>query len=405
MFLSDLLYETTTAILANKFRSGLTILGIVIGIGSVIAMISIGAGSRASIESRIQSMGSNLLYITPGTQRNFSPVSAGRGTASSLTIDDVIAIQKQISNISGISPLIARRFQIISKTNNTNTQVQGVYPEYQAIRNIQLESGSFFSNSELQSYAKVAVLGSLTRDDLFGEGVDVIGNTIKINGIIFKIIGITQSKGGTAMDDDVIYIPFTTAQRFLMGNNKYVSAIYVQTESDKLIEEVKTTITNFLMERHNIFNVNSLDFTITTQADILQTASSITDTLTILLASIAGISLLVGGIGIMNMMMTMVNERIKEIGLRKAIGAKKTEITQQFLMESVVLSFIGGIFGIGLGTILAYGISYFTSITTQISWFAVLLACSVSMLIGVIFGYWPSRKAANLNPIEALRYE
>ncbi|MGB9848190.1 MAG: ABC transporter permease [Minisyncoccia bacterium] len=406
MLFSDLLKETTIAVTANKFRSGLTILGIVIGIGSVIAMVSVGSGSKASIESRIQSMGSNLIYIMPGAARNFSPVSSGRGTASSLKIDDVLAIQKEVDNILNVSPVISRRFQIVSKTSNTNTQVQGVYPQYQVIRNIQIDTGSFFDESQLESYAKVAVLGSTTRDDLFGEGADVVGETIKINGVIFKVIGITQPKGGVStMEDDVIYIPFTTAQRFLMGNSQYVSAIYVQTESDKIINDVKTAITSLLMQRHNIFDPTALDFSLVTQADILNTASSITNTLTILLASIAGISLIVGGIGIMNMMMTAVNERIREIGLRKAIGAKRREITLQFLMESIILSFVGGVLGIGLGAILAYGISTFASLNTQISLFAVLLACGVSTLIGIIFGYWPAKKAAQLNPIEALRYE
>jgi putative ABC transport system permease protein len=406
MLISDLLKETTTAIFANKFRSGLTILGIVIGIGSVIAMISVGTGSKASIESRIQSMGSNLLYIVPGAQRNFSPVSAGRGTASSLTLEDLNAIEKEVDNVQNISPLISRRFQVITKSSNTNTQIQGIYPQYQAIRDIQLEVGSFFTDSDMNAYAKVAVLGSLVRDDLFGEGENPIGNTIKINGIIFKVIGVTQSKGGVSnMEDDTIYIPFTTAQRFLMGNSNYISAIYVQTNDDKVINDVKTAINNLLMQRHNIFDASAADFSIITQQDILATASSITDTLTILLASIAGISLLVGGIGIMNMMMTNVNERIREIGLRKAIGAKKKEITLQFLVESIILSLIGGIFGIGLGAVLAYGINIFASLNTQISLFAVVLACGVSMLIGIIFGYWPARKAALLNPIEALRYE
>ena len=406
MLISDLFYETTTAILSNKLRSGLTILGIVIGIGSVIAMISIGTGSKSSIESRLQSMGTNVIYVTPGMQMNFSPVSQGRGTAQSLTIDDVKAIQDQVVGVSNISPITTRRFQVIAKSQNTNTQVIGVYPSYPSIQNIELETGLFFTENDLKENAKVAILGSLTRDDLFGEGYNPVGNTIKINGIIFKVIGVMQSKGGAlSIVDDQILIPYTTAQRYLTGVSKYVSSIYAQAENEKVIDSIKEDIENLLLQRHNIFDTSMADFTIVTQKDILDMASTITDTLTILLASIAGISLLVGGIGIMNMMMTSVNERFREIGLRKAVGAKNKEITLQFLMEAIFLSLIGGVIGILFGMALAYGVTFFTSLPTEISLSSILLACGVSSLIGMAFGYWPAKKAADLNPIQTLRYE
>ncbi len=406
MLISDLFNETFKAISSNKLRSGLTILGIVIGIGSVIAMISIGSGSKSSIESRLQSMGTNVIYVTPGMQNNFSPVSQGRGTAQSLTIDDVKAIQNQIPNIVGVSPIVTRRFQVIAKSQNTNTQIIGVYPSYQSIQNIKLEMGSFFTENDLKENAKVAILGSLTRDDLFGEGSNPIGNTIKINGIIFRVIGVMESKGGAlSLVDDQVLIPYTTAQRYLTGVSKYVASIFIQAENEKVINSVKDSIENLLLQRHNIFDSSMTDFTIVTQKDILDIASAITDTLTILLSSIAAISLLVGGIGIMNMMMTSVNERFREIGLRKAIGAKNKEITLQFLMESIFLSLIGGIIGILFGIALSYGVTYFTGLTTKISLSSILLACGVSSLIGIAFGYWPAKKASALNPIQTLRYE
>lgn len=406
MLISDLFHETTTAILSNKLRSGLTILGIVIGIGSVIGMISIGSGSKANIEERLQSMGTNMIYITPGMQRNFSPISQGRGTAQSLTLDDVKAIKEEIPYVANVSPIVTRRAQVISKTSNTNTQIIGVYPSYANIQNVKMEAGFFFTDEDLTKSAKVAVLGSLTRDDLFGEGSNPVGSTIKINGVIFRVIGVMQSKGGAlSLVDDQVLIPFTTAQRFITGSSKYVLAIYAQAQSDKLINSAKAAITDLLMQRHNISDSSQLDFTVITQEDILATTSSITDTMTILLASIAGISLLVGGIGIMNMMMTMVNERIKEIGLRKAIGAKNKEITLQFLTEAILLSFIGGIIGIAFGWALSYAVKVFAGLPTQITFSSILLACGVASLIGIIFGYWPAKKAAALNPIQALRYE
>ena len=405
MLISDLFSETTSAILSNKLRSSLTILGIVIGIGSVIGMISIGSGSKTNIESRLQSMGTNMIYVMPGMQTNFSPVSQGRGTAQSLTIDDVKAIE-EIPYVSDVSPIATRRFQVISKSSNTNTQIIGVYPAYANIQNIKLEYGSFFTDDDLKRASKVAILGSLTRDDLFGEGTNPVGNTIKINGVIFKVVGVMEAKGGAlSIVDDQVLVPYTTAQRFLTGTSKYVLAIYVRAQSDQLINAAKAAITDLLLQRHRISDPLDADFSIITQEDILETASSITDTMNILLTSIAAISLLVGGIGIMNMMMTTVNERIREIGLRKAIGAKNREISLQFLMESIILSLIGGIIGIIFGWLLSYGVKIFADLPTQITLSSILLACGVSSLIGIVFGYWPAKKAAALNPIDALRYE
>jgi putative ABC transport system permease protein len=406
MLIADLFEETYLAISANKTRSGLTILGIVIGIGSVIAMISVGQGATGSIESNIQAMGSNLITVRPGFQRSFSQVSVGRGSAQTLTIEDTEAIAKEVSFVQAVAPELSQRYQIVAKGKNTNTQVVGTVASYPDVKNIGIDQGSFISEQNVSSQSKVAVLGPTTRDDLFGEGTTPIGETVRINGINFKIIGITKSKGGTGFgsQDDMIFIPITTAQKLLAGAD-YVSTINVQAESPQVMTQVQTEITNLLLELHNITDPQMADFSVLSQQDILGAASSMTNTMTILLAAIAGISLVVGGIGIMNMMMTTVTERTREIGLRKAIGAKKLDISLQFLTEAVMLTFLGGVVGIVLGSSLAYGITFFTGMATKISLFSIILAFSVSAVIGIAFGYWPAQKAAKLNPIEALRYE
>jgi putative ABC transport system permease protein len=404
----DILHETYIALLANKARSGLTILGIVIGIGSVIAMISVGQGSTASIQSSIQSLGSNLLMISPSFQRGVgTQVSAGRGSARTLKQEDVDAIQKEIALVKAIAPELSSRYQITAKGTNTNTSVVGATAAYPAVRNIEIGEGSFISEQNVRSLSKVAVLGPTTRDDLFGENATgVIGKTIRVNKIDFKVIGITKIKGGSGMSnqDDMIFIPLSAAQRFLAGSN-YLSTIYAEVVDQESMTVAQEQITSLLLARHNISNPELADFQIMNQADIVASVSSISNTLTILLGAIASISLLVGGIGIMNMMLTTVTERTREIGLRKAIGAKRKDINLQFLTESVMLTFIGGIVGIFLGWVLSYAISYFGNTTTVIAPWSIFLAVGVSAAIGIIFGYYPAKRAASLNPIEALRHE
>ncbi len=406
MLVTDLIEEAYSAISANKTRSGLTVLGIVIGIGSVIAMISIGQGAAGSIQSSIQSMGSNLITVSPGFQRSFSQIHTQRGSAQTLTIEDSEAIAEEVAGVLAVAPQLSGRYQVVVKGSNANSQVIGTTPEYLSVRNINMERGFFISDQNVRSLSKVAVLGTTIRDDLFGEGVNPVGQMIRINGMNFKVIGMTQSKGGTGFgsEDEIIYIPITTCQKFLIGSD-YVSSISVQAENSQLMASIVSAINNLLLMRHNIIDPASADFSILSQEDILESASSITGTMTVLLSAIAGISLIVGGIGIMNMMMTSVTERTREIGLRKAIGAKELDINRQFLAEAVMLTFLGGILGIISGGGMAYTITFFTGIATEISLSSIVLAFSVSAVIGIGFGYWPAQKAAKLNPIEALRYE
>jgi len=404
---ADLFTETSSALLANKSRSGLTILGIVIGIASVIAMIAIGQGAQSSIQSSIQSLGSNLVLVMPGSQRNIGAgVSQGRGSAQTLTLADAEAIKSQISTVKDVAPDLSGRYQVKAKGNNSNTSIDGVTPAYATIRNVEVASGSFINAQNLSSRSKVAVLGPTTRDDLFGTDADAVGQTIKIKNIEFKVIGVAKAKGGTGFSnqDDMIFIPLSTAQQFLSGSDK-VGTISVQANNQAAMTGIEEQITQLLLKRHNITSASAADFSIMNQTDIIATASSVASTFTILLGSVAAISLLVGGIGIMNMMLTTVTERTREIGLRKAIGAKRRDINAQFIVEAVMLTFVGGVLGIILGILIAWGTKQFAGISTTVSFFSIVLAFGVSALIGIVFGYYPAKRASRLNPIEALRYE
>lgn len=404
---SDIIHETCLALLSNKIRTGLTMLGIIIGIGSVIAMVSIGQGAQGSIEDRIQSIGSNLIQITPGAQGGpGAQVSQGRGTARTLTPEDAKAITNEISLAQAVSPELSGRYQIVGKGTNTNTSVAGVTPTYPEVRNVEIAQGSFISDQHLKSLSKVAVLGPTVRDDLFGKEASAVGQTIRINGMQFKIIGVTTVKGGTGFgsQDDLVYIPLTSAQKFLAGDD-YLTNISVQIVNANSMMQAQTDITNLLLDQHNIPDPTSADFSILNQSDIVETASSITQTFTLLLGSVAGISLVVGGIGIMNMMLTTVTERTREIGLRKAIGAKRKDINKQFLTEAIALTLVGGLLGILLGISVSLAMTYFGVLQTSISVGSVLLAFGVSATIGIVFGYYPAKRAAGLNPIDALRYE
>ena len=416
MKIADTLEETFLALLSNKARTSLTMLGIVIGISSVIVMVSVGQGASSSITSRIESTGSNLLMITPGAAKSigYGAISA-KGTAKTLTAEDSESILSEIPSVKALTNEVSGRYQVVYKGNNTNTTIMGTDGNYANVRNVNILQGLFIDSQYINNSSKVAVLGPSVVENLFAQDeqtiddIDlssVIGKTIKINKIEFKIIGVTESKGssGFSNQDDMIYIPYTAAQKYLSGD-KYLTEIDVQISDADSMEEAQTEITNLLLSLHNISDISSADFSINNQSDLLETITSTTQTLTILLGAIAGISLLVGGIGIMNMMLTTVTERTKEIGLRKAIGAKNEDVSFQFLVEAVVLTFSGGIIGVMLGWIISFGIDYFELVSTTVSVGSVILAVSVSAGIGIIFGYYPARRASKLNPIEALRYE
>jgi putative ABC transport system permease protein len=409
MIIFDLLQETYSAISMNRARSALTILGIIIGISSVVAMISIGQGAQEQIQSNIESIGSNLIMVMPGFQMQIgsgSQVRSARGSAQSLTQEDADAIYEQISFIEAVAPEVSNRYQITAKGTNTNVSVIGTVSSYGQVRNLEIEMGSFISDQHIKTLSKVAVLGPMTRDDLFGENVNPIGQKIRINRIDFTVIGVAEAKGGTGLgsEDDRIFIPISTAQKFLSGSD-YVSTISVQAQESNYMASIQQQISSLLLARHNIADPQMADFSVMNQADIAETASSVANTFTVLLAAIAGISLVVGGIGIMNMMLTTVTERTREIGLRKAIGAKNKDISLQFLAEATALTFIGGIIGIIFGWLVSLLIAKFGGISTNVSMFSIILAFGVSAAIGISFGYYPARRAASLNPIEALRYE
>lgn len=408
MHFSDLSNETYAALVGNKVRSSLTVLGIVIGIGSVIAMISIGQGAQQSIEERIESIGSNLLMVYPGASRTTGTrgVSHGAGSAETLTTEDADALLLGVQGISGVAPEVSTRVQVVAGGNNTNTSVVGVTDTYADVRNVTLDTGSFITASQTKGYAKVAVLGPTTRDDLFGENTNAIGQKIRINGVIFTVIGILTEEGGTGFGsaDDRILIPLSTEQQYITGS-KAINTLYIKVAEDADMDTVQSNVTNILLKTHNIPDGGTADFTVYNQADIVETASSVTGTFTLLLGAVAGISLLVGGIGIMNMMLTTVTERTREIGLRKALGAKNKEITFQFLAEAVALTTIGGVIGIIFGWGTSTIIGAVSDLSTSVTLSLILLAFGVSATIGIIFGWYPARKASRLSPIEALRYE
>ncbi len=408
MTTKDILHETFSALTANKVRTSLTMLGIIIGISSVIIMVAIGQGAQGSIQANIQSLGSNLIEIFPGAQRSFGyGASGGRGGAQTLTPDDANAIATQVSNIAQVSPEVSGRYQITAVGTNTNTTVNGVLAAYADVHNVQVNDGRFITDSDSKNMSRVAVIGPTTASDLFATGTEPVGQTITVKGMPFNIIGVTASKGssGFSNQDDAVYIPLQDAQLFLIGKTTYYTTLSVSAISPDVMTQVQTDITNLLMQRHNISDPTATDFNVLNQASIVSAASSVTGTFTILLGAVAGISLVVGGIGIMNMMLTTVTERTREIGLRKAIGAKRADISTQFLVEAVALTVIGGAIGVGLGWLAAYIVTSLGILQTSISTSSVMLAFGVSAGIGIVFGYYPARRASRLNPIEALRYE
>jgi putative ABC transport system permease protein len=398
---------SSEALTLNKTRTALAILGIVVGIAAVIALMTLGQGSAKAVSSQIQSLGSNLLTVSPGAQMT-GGVRGQAGSMTSLTYEDAKAIvnSPQITSIEAVSAELDRRAQVVAGRNNTNTRITGVMSAYAQIRKIEIASGVFISQRDLEAQAKVAVLGPQVVTDLFGEGSDPTGESIRLEGLNFRVVGVTKAKGGTGFfsQDDIIFIPLTTAQKQVFGQN-YVGSISIAAKSEDLMDQAKNEVGFLLLARHNLSDPTSADFSISSQEDIIGAMTEVTSTFTALLSGIAAISLLVGGIGIMNIMLVSVIERTREIGLRKALGAKKKDVITQFLTESVILTGAGGLLGVILGTLISLVLVKMVSVPWAFSYPSYLLGFGVSALIGIVFGFYPAYKAAKLSPIEALRYE
>jgi putative ABC transport system permease protein len=398
-------YMAVKALRRNTMRTALTALGMIIGVAAVIVMVAIGTGARTSVENQIKSAGSNLVMVNAGA--GFGPVRGGQGATTTLTAADADAIRRDVPGIRYLSPGLNARTQVISEAGNWNTQVQGAGPEIVAIRSWPLQYGSFFTGQDVARAAKVAVLGSVARDQLFGAGVDPTGQTVRIKNQPFKVIGVLASKGSGTMgqdQDDTIIAPFTTVQKKLQGV-EHISQITISGEDGVPLTQLTEQIATLLRARHRIEPGVEDDFSVRTLEEFASMLTSTTTTMTYLLASIAAVSLLVGGIGIMNIMLVSVTERTREIGLRLSVGARDIDVLLQFLVEAIVLSLAGGAIGVALGFGAAWTISTVMQWSAVVTSSAVLMSFGFAAAIGIFFGFYPARKAAALDPIEALRYE
>ncbi len=393
------------ALRMNKMRSLLTSLGIIIGVGAVIVMIAISEGSAATINQRLSTLSPNELIIRSGSA-SAGGVRQGAGTQQTLTVADANAVS-QVPNVSAASPVLNASGQVVFQSQNWSTTVQGVYPNFQQINNWQVQEGNFFTSSDESSGTAVAVIGQTVADNLFTiQGIDPVGQQVRIGEVPFTVIGVLASKGSSGLTnvDDVVYVPFSTARQRLVGG-QFVSAIDVLVNSSNNVNNAQNAIEQVMEQQHHISDPSQDDFTIQNQNQILQTAQGISQSLTLLLVGVAAVSLIVGGIGIMNIMLVSVTERTREIGIRMAIGARPRDVMTQFLVEAIMLSAVGGIIGILLGIGGASIFSLSASFPFVLNPLAILLAFGFAALVGIVFGFYPARRAARLDPIVALRTE
>jgi putative ABC transport system permease protein len=394
------------ALRRNAMRTVLTTLGMIIGVAAVIVMMGIGTGARESIEGQIRSAGSNIVTVMAGSG-GFGPVRQGQGAVTTLTVDDAEAIRLEVPGIRYLVPGIGLRAQFVAPASNWNAQVQGTGADLPAIRSWPMAFGSFFTEQDVTRAARVLVLGAVARDQLFGVGADPTGATVRIRNQPFRVVGVLQRKGQAVMgqdQDDTAFVPYTTVQKRLLGV-QHVASITVSAEDGVRLDDLTQRIAALLRMRHRIQPGEQDDFAVRTLEEMASVLTSTTETMTWLLASIAAVSLLVGGIGIMNIMLVSVTERTREIGLRLSVGARDVDVLTQFLVEAVVLSVGGGVLGIALGVTLSTVVGRWMNWTTAVTVEAVGLSFGVAVAVGIFFGFYPARKAASLNPIDALRHE
>jgi putative ABC transport system permease protein len=406
MKITNLLRIAWRAIQRNKMRSFLTMLGIIIGVAAVISMVAIGQGSKQSIQSQITAMGSNMVTIRPNSNV-MGGVRLDNTSVQSLDEPDIIALQKQPEYINAVSPSVSTRGQVINGPYNWSTSIQGVFPEYLSIRSWPLQDGVPFTSQDVKSAAKVCLVGQTIIANLFPDGEDVLGKNIRFKNIPFKIIGILSKKGENTFgqdQDDVILTPVTTVQKRILATT-YYQTIFASAIDENSTDKASAEVTQVLRTSHKLSKGTDNDFTVRTQAELISTFTATSQILTILLAVIAGISLVVGGIGIMNIMYVSVTERTKEIGLRMSIGARGIDILMQFLIEAILISITGGLIGVGLGIAATRLVTMFLQWPTLVTQSSVVLSFLVCFVTGVFFGYYPALKASRLDPIEALRYE